>query len=117
MSDPRSSVTVRSGRALSISMLAAGLALGLGFVAGLASASAAPLAASAGLASPGLKAEDAAYKRSKNRSLYVEDSYGSTSFARSSQGMPFGGSDEVRELQRLHPETLWPPSMRYFPYH
>jgi hypothetical protein len=23
-------------------------------------------------------------------------------------------SDEIRELQRFDPETLWPPSMRYF---
>lgn len=24
--------------------------------------------------------------------------------------------DEIRELQRRFPETLWPPGMRYFPY-
>ncbi len=113
MFDPR--LTVGSRKASSISMLATGLALSFGLVAGLAPATAAPFAG--GLASsPGLKVEDAGYKRSKHHSLYVEDYYGSEFSARSSQGMPFGGSDEVRELQRLHPETLWPPSMRYFPY-
>ena len=35
---------------------------------------------------------------------------------RSYRAMPYGGSDEIRELQRRFPETLWPPSMRYFPY-
>jgi len=122
MSDPRNSATARysatarSGRVLRASMLAAGL--GFGLFAGLAAASAAPLSG-AGLAAPGLATEPIAYRHLKNRQLSVADSYGSPSYPsypRSSQGMPFGGSDEVLELQRLHPETLWPRSMRYFPY-
>ena len=116
MSDPRNSATARSDRVWRASMLAAGL--GFGLFAGLAAASAAPLSGG-GLAAPGLATEPVAYRHLKNRQLYVADSYGSPSFPsypRSSQGMPFGGSDEVLELQRLHPETLWPRSMRYFPY-
>ena len=122
MSDPRDSATARSGRVLRASMLAAGL--GLGLFAGLAAASAAPLSG-AGLAAPGFATEPIAYRHLKNCQLYVADSYGSPSYPsyprfpsypRSSQGMPFGGSNEVLELQRLHPETLWPRSMRYFPY-
>lgn len=117
MSDPRNSVIARSGAVLRVSVLAAGL--GFGLLAGLGAASAAPLSG-AGLAAPGLATEPITYRHLKNRQFYVADSYGPPSFPsypRPSQGMPFGGSDEVLELQRLHPETLWPRSMRYFPYH
>ena len=96
-------------------LISTAFALGLGLFAGFAPASAAPLAG-AGLASPGLTTELAAYKRNKHQQLYVVDSYRSASIPRSSEGMPFGGSDEVRELQRLFPSTLWPESMRYFRY-
>jgi len=113
MSDPRSSAVSH------IAPIATALALGLGLVAWAAPASAAPLAAGTGLGSPGLGSEPVAYKHYKQRQLYVADSYGSPSYPsypRSSQGMPFGGSDEILELQRRFPQTLWPPSMRYFPH-
>ncbi len=70
MSDPRNSVTARSGRVLRASMLAAGL--GFGLFAGLAAASAAPLSG-AGLAAPGLATEPIAYRHLKNRQLYVAE--------------------------------------------
>jgi hypothetical protein len=112
MIDPRNSTFFRKG------LFPASVALGLGLFAGSVPASALPLSG-AGLSSPGLVTEPAAYRHLKNRQLYVADSYGSPSYPsypRSSQGMPFGGSDEVLELQRLFPSTLWPRSMRYFPY-
>ena len=70
MSDPRNSVTARSGRVLRASMLAAGL--GFGLFAGLAAASAAPLSG-AGLAAPGLATEPIAYRHLKNCQLYVAE--------------------------------------------
>ena len=84
---------------------------GLGLFAALSAGSAAPINAAAGLV------EGAGYRHSKRRSLYVEDYYGPNYSVRSYRARPYGGSDEIRELQRFHPETLWPPSMRYFPYH
>jgi hypothetical protein len=113
MTDPRSSAVSR------IAPIAAAFALGVGALASLAPASAAPLATGIGLGSPGLATEPVAYKRYKQRQLYVEDAYGPPSYPsypRSSAGMPFGGSDEILELQRRFPQTLWPPSMRYFPH-
>jgi hypothetical protein len=113
MTDPRSSAISR------IAPIATIIAVGFGLVAGVATASAAPLAAGIGLGSPGRVTETVAYKRYKQRRLYLEDAYGPPSYPsypRSSAGMPFGGSDEILELQRRFPQTLWPPSMRYFPH-
>lgn len=98
-------------------MTTAALAFSLGLFAAMSATSAAPINAAAGLSSPGLQVEGAGYKHSKRRSLYVEDYYGPNYSVRSYRARPYGGSDEIRELQRFHPETLWPPSMRYFPYH
>lgn len=95
-------------------MAAVGLSLGL--FAAASTASATPIQATSGLTSPGLWVEDAGYRRAQRQSLYVEDYYGPDYSVRSYRAMPFGGSDEIRELQRRFPETLWPPSMRYFPY-
>ncbi len=113
MTDPRSSAVSR------IAPIATALALGVGVLAWLAPASAVPLAVGSGVASASIAVENVAYRRSKIRSLYLQDSYGPPSYPsypRSSQGMPLGGSDEILELQRRFPQTLWPPSMRYFPH-
>jgi hypothetical protein len=93
----------------------AALALGLGLFAGFGPASAASIHTGIGLASPNLKVEDVGYKR-KYRQLYTYDYVAPDSGYRSYRAVPYGGDDEIRELQRFHPETLWPPSMRYFPY-
>ena len=68
------------------------------------------------MTSPSLQLEDAGYRSAQRQSLYVEDYHGLDYSVRSYRATPHGGSDEIRELQRRFPETLWPPSMRYFPY-
>ncbi len=83
---------------------------------GLATASAAPLAG-AGLTSPGLQVEDAGYRRALKRQqfyndYYVTDFYAAGPSTRVYRDIP-GGNNEIRELQRLFPETNWPRSMRY----
>jgi hypothetical protein len=115
MTDPRKSLnssSPRFGR-----RIVAGVALSVGLLAGLAPASAAwPLSEGYGSAAP--LVAPASYKARKLKRLYLMDSYGAPSYPsypRSSAGMPFGGSDEILELQRRFPQTLWPPSMRYFP--
>jgi hypothetical protein len=108
MSDPRNFVT----------LTAAGLVLGFGLFAGVASASAAPLSGT-GLASPGLQVEDAGYRRARRyQQLYAaEDAVPNGNYGYVYPGyrpnMPFHGSIEIQELQRMFPETNWPPSMRY----
>ncbi len=116
MTDPRKSLNSLSpkfGRRIAL----AGVALGIGLLAGVAPASAAsPL--SEGLGSAAALVAPASYRASKLKRLYLMDSYAPPSYPsypRSSAGMPFGGSDEILELQRRFPQTLWPPSMRYFP--
>jgi hypothetical protein len=95
---------------------AAAVALSLGLVAGAGSASAAPQAT--GLTSPGLQAEQVGYKRYYRRSqpfYYGPDYYVSDYYApsyRVYRDIP-GGNNEIRELQRLFPETNWPRSLRY----
>jgi hypothetical protein len=92
-------------------------AIGLSVALLTGPANAVPTTTAFGLTSPGFQVHDAGYyKQGKRRSLYVEDYYAPNYAGRSYRAMPYGGSDEVRELQRFHPETLWPPSMRYFPY-
>jgi hypothetical protein len=93
-------------------MTAAALAVGLGVFASFAPASAAPMQASSGLTNPGLEVEDAGYRRAKKNREYYVYQYGVPE--RSERYMPFGGSDEIRELQRYWPYTNWPRSMRYF---
>lgn len=68
-----------------------------------------------GLASPGLQVEDAGYRRAKKyQQLYADEAptYGYR-YPGYRPWMPYGGSVEIQELQRLFPETNWPPSMRY----
>lgn len=92
-------------------------AIGFGVALLTSPANAVPTATASGLTSPGFEVHEAGYSnRGKRRSLYVEDYYAPNYAGRSYRSMPYGGSDEIRELQRFHPETLWPPSMRYFPY-
>jgi hypothetical protein len=93
-------------------MTVAALAVGLGLFASFAPTSAAPMQAPSGLTNPGLEVEDAGYRREKKNREYYAYQYGVT--GRSGRYMPFGGSDEIRELQRYWPYTNWPPSMRYF---
>ncbi len=112
MTDPRNSAVFRAAP------IAAAIALGFGLIAWIVPASAAPRAEGYAVASAGLVAENVGYKRYKVRPLYLQDAYGPPSYPsypRSSAGMPFDGSDEILELQRRFPQTLWPPSMRYFP--
>ncbi|HEX7531997.1 MAG TPA: hypothetical protein VF340_02050 [Methyloceanibacter sp.] len=88
--------------------------IGFGAVAGFTAASAAPLS---GLSAPGLQAEAVGYKRALKRQQVYSDSYVADSYAtgpstRIYRNIP-GGNNEIRELQRLFPETNWPPSLRY----
>jgi hypothetical protein len=96
---------------------AAAVAFSLGLFIMLEADSGTALEASVGVATPELKVLGVGYRYSKRyRPLYLDRSFASDNSHRPYSNMPYGGSDEIRELQRLHPETLWPPSMRYFPY-
>ena len=53
------------------------------------------------LTGSGVPAIDAGYKK-RHRSTYTSQKC--------------ANRDEIRELQRMWPETLWPKSMRCFPY-
>ena len=86
-------------------IMASAAAIGVGLWAGLGAAEA---ASSGGLTSPGAPAVDVGYNR-RHRSYYDYEDYRSDSCA----GVGFAA---IRELQRRWPETLWPPSMRCFPY-
>jgi hypothetical protein len=95
----------------------AAIALSLGLLASAGTASAAPMQAGSGLASPGLQVEDAGYRRYNRRyqpyfgpDYYVSDAY--VPSYRVYRDIP-GGNNEIRELQRLFPETNWPRSLRY----
>ena len=113
MSDTRkslSSLPRKVGRLAAI----ASIIIGFGAVAGFTAASAAPLS---GLSAPGLQAEAVGYKRALKRQqvysdYYVADSYATGPSTRIYRNIP-GGNNEIRELQRLFPETNWPPSLRY----
>jgi len=93
----------------------AGFVIGFGAVAASTAASAAPL--SGALAAPGLQAEAVGYKRTLKQhrfygDYYVTDSYAAGPSTRVYRDIP-GGNNEIRELQRLFPETNWPRSLRY----
>jgi hypothetical protein len=80
----------------------------LALVAGFAPANAVPLVE--GLASGPSAVEAVRYKRYYSyhpNGVYVQDGYG---WRRDADA----GSYEYRELQRLLPETNWPPSLRYY---
>ena len=94
----------------------AGFLIGFGAVAGSTAASAAPLSGVA-LAAPGLQSEAVGYKRALKQhrfygDYYVTDSYAAGPSTRVYRDIP-GGNNEIRELQRLFPETNWPRSLRY----
>jgi len=98
------------------SLIAFSLALGFGAIAGLAPASAAPVS-HPGLTSPDSLVVDAGYRRALKRqqfytAYYVTDFYAYGPSTRVYRDIP-GGNNEIRELQRLFPETNWPPSLRY----
>lgn len=94
--------------------LAGAFALTLGLFAASAPANATPMQAPSGVTAPGLQIEDVGYKRGKKyRQLYATEYYAPNSNYQVYRYTPYGGSDEIRELQRLFPETNWPPSMRY----
>jgi len=106
-------------QAMPISMLpraltvAGAFALTLGLFAASAPANAAPMQAPS-VSVPGLQIQDVGYKRGKKyRQLYASEYYAPDSGYRVYRYAPYGGSDEIRELQRLFPQTNWPPSMRY----
>jgi hypothetical protein len=98
-------------------MTTAAIALSLGLLASVGTVSAAPMQAGSGLTSPGLQVEDAGYRRYSRRNqphfgpdYYVRDAY--VPSYRVYRDIP-GGNNEIRELQRLFPETNWPRSLRY----
>jgi hypothetical protein len=116
MTDSRKSLSSLSRKIAGLAALS-GAALGIGLVVGFAPASAAPISG-AGLAPPGLQVEEAGYRHSrKYRQLYAEDAAPNVNYGYVYPGyrpwMPFRGSVEIEELQRMFPETNWPPSMRY----
>ena len=93
-----------------------GLRHRFGAVAGSTAASAAPLSG-VPLAAPGLQSEAVGYKRALKQhrfygNYYVTDSYAAGPSTRVYRDIP-GGNYEIRELQRLFPETNWPRSLRY----
>ena len=74
-------------------------AIGFGVALLTSPANAVPTATASGLT------HEAGYSnRGKRRSLYVEDYYAPNYAGRSYRSIPYGGSDEIRELQRFHPE-------------
>ena len=98
------------------SLIALSLALGFSAIAGIVPASAAPVS-HPGLTSPGLQVEDTGYRRALKRQQFYNDYYVTDFYAygpstRVYRDIP-GGNNEIRELQRLFPETNWPPSLRY----
>jgi hypothetical protein len=99
-------------------MTTAAIALSLGLIASAGTANAAPMQAGSGLTSPGLQVEDVGYKRYYRRyqpDYYGPDYYVSDAYVpsyRVYRDIP-GGNNEIRELQRLFPETNWPRSLRY----
>src|SRR6266508_6915837 len=89
---------------------AAAFSLGLFITFGLGRGT--PMEAPVDLASSELKLLGVGYKHSKRyRPLYLDQHSVPDNGNRTHHDMPYGGSDEIRELQRFHPETLWPPSM------
>ena len=115
MSDIRKSLSSLPHKLGRLAALA-GFVIGFGAVAGSTAASAAPLSGVA-LAAPGLQSEAVGYKRALKQhrfygDYYVTDSYAAGPSTRVYRDIP-GGNYEIRELQRLFPETNWPRSLRY----
>ena len=115
MSNPRNS---SESLARKVSRLAAlsGAVLGFGLIVGLMPASAAPIP-HPGLSASGPAVVDAGYRRALKRQqfyngYYVTDYDVWGPSYRVYRTIP-GGNNEIRELQRLFPETNWPPSLRY----
>jgi len=98
--------------------LTGAVALSFSLFAASAPASAAPMPAPTGVTAPGLEVQDVGYKRGKKyRQLYGSDYYVSGYYANGSGNRVYrdipGGNNEIRELQRLFPQTNWPQSLRY----
>ncbi len=96
--------------------LAALAAIGALLFVGSSQAGAAPLPALKGVAQSASQIEPAGYYR-RYRRAYVPDYYVGDydrNYSTYSYRNYGNGSDEIRELQRLFPETNWPPSMRYY---
>jgi hypothetical protein len=91
-------------RHLLIAASAAAIAIALW--AGAGSAVAAPFSVG-GLTSPDVLAVDVSFNRRHQVYYAYEDRY---------DRCAGGGYAAIRELQRRWPQTLWPPSMRCFPY-
>ena len=98
--------------------LAALAAIGALLFAGSRAAEASPARVLAGLPEAGLPLEDIGYYK-RNRRTYYPD-YAVTDYGKPYRSYSYrnygNGHDEIRELQRLFPETNWPPSMRYNHY-
>jgi hypothetical protein len=102
-------------------LLATGaVVLGFGLFAASAQAAPAGVFAFDGLRSPGLEIQTvASSKRYKRNRVYVgqdypPDRYPSYPDYAKQRYMPYGGSNEILELQRMFPSTNWPQSMDYF---
>ncbi|MGH6734966.1 MAG: hypothetical protein ACRECX_02645 [Methyloceanibacter sp.] len=113
MSDPLKTAFPRK-----TALFAGAIALSFGLFA--ASAHAGPAVSGLdGLKSPGIEAQTVASRTYKKRRIYIgqnnQPSYPSNPDYAKEPYMPFGGSDEILELQRRFPQTNWPQSMRYFP--
>jgi hypothetical protein len=88
-------------------MAASAVALVIALWAGAGEAVAAPVSVRSPT-SPGVVAVDVSYNR-RHRSYYAYEDV-------RSHNCDGGGYAGIRELQRFWPQTLWPPSMRCFPY-
>ncbi len=89
-------------------MRAGAVALTVGLFAGLACANAAPQLPFNGVASNASAVENVRYR---HQHYAPSQNYASSSY----RYRPYAsGGDEYRELQRLFPETNWPPSLRYY---
>ena len=98
--------------------LAAAAALGLTLFAGSGPAEATAGQGLSGLTASGLPVEQAGYYKRYRRysNPYATRDY-PADYGRYAYRPHYGnGQDEIRELQRLFPETNWPPSMRYHQY-
>ncbi|MEZ5827300.1 MAG: hypothetical protein R3D30_00250 [Hyphomicrobiales bacterium] len=117
MSDPLKIAYDSKPMAARIVTAAAAVALSFGLFS--ASAHAGPAQAVDGLKSPGLDLQTVGYKkkykRLSNGQTYPQNYYPSNPDYAQQPYMPYGGSDEILELQRRFPQTNWPQSMRYFP--
>ncbi len=103
-----------NSKPLSARVATAAAAFALSFGLFSASAQAGPAMDGDGLKSPGVALQAVGYKK-KYKRLYQPNYYPSNPDYAKEPYMPFGGSDEILELQRRFPQTNWPQSMRYFP--